>query len=192
MKNFVSFLVGAAVGTGVTAYFMRRWCDQRIKEEVQSVKDKWSENAIKPKNDQSDDPIVDTEENTVITEHVDYYATTEEINKMTDIVETEGYKARKEAEREARANAKPYMISEIEYSNGDYEPIDLTYYADNVLVTDDNMEPVEDVEGTVGFNALSHLMKGGPEDDIIYVRNDRLRVDYAVMRDDRQFSSILR
>lgn len=192
MKHFVSFLVGAAVGAGVTAYFMRSWCDQRIKEEVQSVKDKWSERAIKPEGNHSDEPIVETEDNTVITEHVDYYATAEEINKMTDLVETERYKARKEAEREARANAKPYLISEIEYSNGDYEPIDLTYYADNVLVTDDNMEPVEDVEGTVGFNALAHLMKGGPEDDIIYVRNDRLRVDYAVMRDDRQFSSILR
>lgn len=189
MKNVLAFLAGAAIGAGVTAYFMNQYCEKRIREEVQSVKDKWEE-------DHAPDPEEDVKEESPIapeiTEHIDYTASTEEIAEMTDLVESEGYKKRKEAELELRKNAKPYMISQEEYSSGEYEVIGLTYYSDNILATDDTMEPVEDVEGTVGFNSLAHLMKGGPDDDIIYVRNDRLKIDYEVLRDDRPFSPILR
>lgn len=189
MKNVLAFLAGAAIGAGVTAYFMNQYCEKRIREEVQSVKDKWEE-------DHAPDPEEDVKEESPIapeiTEHIDYTASTEEIAEMTDLVESEGYKKRQEAELELRKNAKPYMISQEEYSSGEYDVIGLTYYSDNILATDDTMEPVEDVEGTVGFNSLAHLMKGGPDDDIIYVRNDRLKIDYEVLRDDRPFSSILR
>lgn len=188
MKNVIAFVAGAIIGAGVTAYFMNQYCEKRIHEEVQSVKDKWEKDHTTTK------PVVETEEvkEEDPIETADYTMSSEEIAEATDLVESAGYKKRQEAELEARKNAKPYMISQEEYSNGEYEPIGLTYYSDNILATDDTMEPVEDVEGTVGFNSLSHLMQGGPDDDIIYVRNDRLRVDYEVMRDDRPFSSFHR
>ena len=187
MKNVIVFVAGAVIGAGVTAYFMNQYCEKRIHEEVQSVKDKWE-------NDHKKEPEVEIEEikEEDPIETADYTMSSEEIAEATDLVESVGYKKKQEAELEARKNAKPYMISQEEYSNGEYEPIGLTYYSDNILATDDTMEPVEDVEGTVGFNSLSHLMQGGPDDDIIYVRNDRLRVDYEVMRDDRPFSSFHR
>ena len=37
MKNVLAFLAGAAIGAGVTAYFMNQYCEKRIREEVQSV-----------------------------------------------------------------------------------------------------------------------------------------------------------
>lgn len=85
---------------------------------------------------------------------------------------------------------KPYVISPEEFGEGEeYEKISLTYYADQVLA-DENDELVEDVEGAVGFESLTHF--GEYEDDSVFVRNDRLKCDYEILLDQRTYSDVVK
>ena len=82
----------------------------------------------------------------------------------------------------------PYIITPDEFGEfDDYETISLTYYADGVL-TDDMDEPIEDVDGLVGVDSLSHF--GEYEDDSVFVRNDRMKADYEILSDLRNYSDI--
>ncbi|HZK46450.1 MAG TPA: hypothetical protein VFC64_00760, partial [Atopostipes sp.] len=83
----------------------------------------------------------------------------------------------------------PYVIPPEEFGEFDnYEKIGLTYYADQVL-TDDDDKSVEDIEDTVGFDSLNHF--GEYEDDSVFVRNDRLKCDYEILLDQRNYSDVI-
>ena len=75
------------------------------------------------------------------------------------------------------------MISPDEFGEfEDYRTINLSYYADEVLADeDDNI--IEDIEGTVGEESLSHF--GEYDDDAVHVRNDRIKCDYEILLDER-------
>ena len=80
------------------------------------------------------------------------------------------------------------MISPEEFGEfEEYEKISLTYYADQVL-TDENDEEVDNVEECVGVESLNHF--GDYEDDSVFVRNDRLKCDYEILLDQRNYTSI--
>ena len=72
--------------------------------------------------------------------------------------------------------------------NEDYERISLTYYADQVLV-DENDEMIEDVEEMVGFESLNHF--GEYEDDSVFVRNDAKKCDYEILLDQKLYSDVI-
>ena len=85
---------------------------------------------------------------------------------------------------------KPYVISPEEFDdNEDYETVSLTYYSDGVL-TDERDNVIEDVEGTIGEDSLTHF--GEYEDDSVFVRDDRKKIDYEILADDRKFSEVYR
>lgn len=81
----------------------------------------------------------------------------------------------------------PYTISYEEFGEKDYETIGMTYYADKVLVEDITDEVVEDIDGTIGYDSL--LRFGEYEEDMLYVRNDDLRIDYEISLSSRSYYS---
>ena len=94
----------------------------------------------------------------------------EDLKKYKSIIQKEGY--------------TNYSRS-VEEKKGD--PLSLTYYADQVL-TDENNEEVDDVEEIVGEESLTHF--GEYEDDSVFVRNDRLKCDYEILLDQRNYSDV--
>ena len=64
----------------------------------------------------------------------------------------------------------------------------LTYYADHVL-TDDFDNPIEDVEAMVGEESLNHF--GEYEEDAVYVRNERHKIDYEILLDERKYTEVV-
>lgn len=132
--------------------------------------------------------------------------------KAKDILKEEGYSSDKDGhpldeddeddedeesepilERVSRSAQKSmkesYVISPAEFGEEDYEEIELTYYADDIL-TDDHGDIIEDPEEIIGPAALSTF--GEYEDDAVYVRNDERRCDYAVLKDMRNYSDLPR
>ena len=84
---------------------------------------------------------------------------------------------------------EPYVIPPEDFGEfDDYEKISLIYWADRVL-TDDNNEVVEDLEGSVGIDSLTTF--GEYEDDSVFVRNPRLRCDYEILLDQRNFEDVV-
>ena len=84
----------------------------------------------------------------------------------------------------------PYVISPDEFGEkDDYDTITLMYYEDDILA-DDNEDKIDDVDGIIGYDSLSHF--GEYEDDAVYVRNDARRTDYEVLRMLKTYADVLK
>lgn len=188
--GIAAFILGAAVGSGITWYFLKDKYEKLAQEEIDSVKEVFSKRASdisekdEPQNDVEDIPEEPTDKeldsykqfmNKV--EYTDYST-----NKTTDI--------KQEKANEPEHEERPYVITPEEFGElDDYDQISLTYYSDQIL-TDENNELVEDVDRVVGFESLNHF--GEYEDDSVYVRNDRLKCDYEILMDCRKFTDVLK
>lgn len=84
---------------------------------------------------------------------------------------------------------RPYVITPEEFDEIDeYNTISLTYFADEVL-TDDQMNVVDNIDEIVGLDSLSHF--GEYEDDSVFVRNDKLKTDYEILLDTKTYEEIM-
>ena len=180
-KVIFAFVAGAAVGVGASWQYFKKKYETLAREEIESVKELFSYK----KEAVSYDFSADLEEGVSINtsqqprrlkeeNYFDYSA----ISKKPD-----------EKKKEDDCPG-PYVIPPEnfgEYEN--YERISLTYYSDNILVDDDD-RPVEDVEGTVGVESLSHF--GEFEDDSVHVRNERLHCDFEILLDPAPYSDIVK
>lgn len=128
----------------------------------------------------------------------------QDINEYTTKIRENGYtnytdcsrtadepKAREKSEEEVTKNT-PEVVSPDEFENSEeeneYEKISLTYYEDQVLADEDD-NPIEDVENLVGFESLTRF--GEFEEDAVYVRNDRLKCYFEILRDKRLYSDVV-
>ncbi len=76
----------------------------------------------------------------------------------------------------------PYNISPDEFEEDDYESDEYTLYADG-YITDNYGMPLseDDIRNSIGENYMSYF--GSYDDDQIWIRNERLRMDFSVIRD---------
>ena len=76
---------------------------------------------------------------------------------------------------------KPFLISEDAWSEGvpGYGSESLSYYLDGDLLIDDE-SGVLDIDETIGQDALEEFRNFETKDDIIFVRNPKLGMDYEV------------
>ena len=187
--GIAAFILGAAVGSGVTWYFLKDKYEKLAQEEIDSVKEVFSKRAsdISEKDEPQDD-VEDTPEEPTVKE-VDSYK--EFVNKLeyTDYSTNKTTEDKQEKAADIEHEDNPYVITHEEFGELDeYDEISLTYYSDQIL-TDELNELVEDVENTVGFESLAHF--GEYEDDSVFVRNDRLKCDYEILLDNRRFSDVI-
>jgi len=177
--NFLMFVLGVAVGSVVTWQYVEKKYERIAQDEIDSVdsNDKFiEEDRIKADNAKEKPSIIE------------YAARLREqgYTNYSDIVDEKP----EEVKEKSMSVDKPYVIAPEEFGElDDYDTISLTYYADEVLV-DDNDEIVEDIENVVGFDSLNSF--GEYEDDSVFVRNDRLKCDYEILLDQRKYPSVIR
>jgi hypothetical protein len=176
-KNIVNtfiFIAGAAVGSVVTWQFVKKKYEQIAQEEIDSVKETYAKLHDKTNDTDVEETVTDE---TPVYDEEDY----EEYDALTTVYGGENVPN--------MGHDKPYVIPPEEFGeNEDYDQFSLTLYADNIL-TDENDCIVEDVESIVGVESLTHF--GEYEDDSVFVRNDRLKVDYEILLDTREYSDVL-
>lgn len=82
---------------------------------------------------------------------------------------------------------EPYVISVEDFADmEDYEIKYLTYYADGLLADDADGDPVDDMGELAGYKFIDCF----GEDDVVYVRNDRLQCDLEITRDYRTLKEV--
>lgn len=190
LKVGLAFVLGAATGALVANKYLKTKYEKIADEEIASVKAVyWTktnpEAAAYAKKD-----VEYTEE--VYKQHQQAAkSAAEQAKEKPDIVKY-AEKLHKERYTNYSTTAKPgepYVISPEDFGEfDDYEKISLIYWADQVL-TDDNNEVVEDLEGSVGIDSLTAF--GEYEDDSVFVRNSRLRCDYEILLDQRNFEDVI-
>lgn len=187
------FVIGAAIGAGVTWKLTKTKYKAIADEEIASVKKAYhTANEINSSNTVTSNEVVkatDVEEKVKCAVSKDELEKQEIVRKEYDYIITEsGYSGKKLKTDEDYP--VPYVISPDEFA-GDYEfeTVDITYFADGVLC-DENNVPLEDIENTIGNDAVRHF--GEYENDAVYVRNERLKCDYEILRDERKYADLKR
>lgn len=178
LKSVFVLALGAAIGSAVTWKLLKTRYEQLTQEEIDSVKEvysrRYAENA-KPADEDNDAEDADSEE------YVERVLENSYTNYSDMHVKTESKKS--------KVTARPYVIPPEEFGEVEgYDRFSLTYYNDEVLVDEDD-ELVDDVDDVVGSDSLNHF--GDYEDDSVFVRNDRLKCDYEILLDHRNYSDVI-
>ena len=201
LSKFIVFAAGACIGSVVTWRLVKKYYNNIANKEIADVKDwyarKYSEKSESKKADAVGDAIRDA-----IKDGIKKPVTENDIRNLTAQLQNMGYvdysnkedepvkKTEKIEEKEEVDNVeRPYVIEPRYFDEyDDYNTINLTLYADGVLVDDSSNEPVEDVDETVGLDNLDHI--GDYEEDAVHIRNDKLRCDYEILCDTKKYSEI--
>ena len=202
--NVLVFTAGAAIGSAVTWKFLKDKYEKIVQEEIKSVKevfaDRFSDSSGEPSSEESDDEM--SEEDPVIDyrkicwddlEDLDPSELEEEeyqadyagavVSKYEDIANI--YKEGGADNMPSSEPREPYIIEPIEFGELDgYKTFELTYYEDGIL-EDEDYEIVRNPEEILGPDALGSF--GEYEDDSVFVRNERLRADFQILKDYRTY-----
>ena len=204
LKGVLIFVLGAAAGSLATWKLIEKKYKDIAQEEIDSVKDTFS----KMKKNEYPDKLEDYPDFEEFDDSDDSYDSDDEEpkseqkidrNNKPDIVEyakilsETGYTnyAERQDKKEKKGvepveDERPYVISPDEFGEKDgYENVTLTYYADGVL-TDYFDNVISNVDDVVGFDSLDHF--GEYEDDVVFVRNEKMETDYEILRDLRDFN----
>lgn len=174
LKNLLTLTIGAAIGSFVTWKLVKEKYAQIAQEEIDSVKEVFS-------NRQGRSVTKPTDKNKTETDGNEGIVNTDDVKNIIQNYKT--YSKKEETEKKFMSS-KPYVITPEQYNDGDYTAASVTYYADGVLV-DGFDEIIEDVDNVVGLDSLTHF--GEHEADSVFVRNDNLEIDYEILRDLRDY-----
>lgn len=107
-------------------------------------------------------------------------------NRKLEAIDTWDYAV----EVKSRDPEVPYVIHKDEMSQNEkeYEQSSLTYYEDDDVLADERDEPITDQDEIVGVHNLGKFGHGSNDPNIVYVRNDRLGVDYEIARSKGSFA----
>lgn len=180
-KYVATFTVGAVIGAVGTLLWLRKEYNKKVEEAVIEHD--------KNKN-------VQTEEK----EKTEEAPTEKRVNKkMPSAVETinaELIRKHKYVSDDVEATVRtddtqketPYGISGDEFlmDKKEYDKISLMYYDDGVLATEDGTV-VDDILYVLGPNWKQEI--GKYDDDVAYIRNDRIGADYEVIREHLDYSA---
>lgn len=205
--NVLMFTAGAAIGSGVTWYVMKARYERILQEEIESVKETWAhmnqndldgdvsaEEYFDDVEDIEDavEEIYAEEDDFDESDMIDYaqissrYRTSEKKVDDADNTDNDG---EGEGDCDFPYINGPYVIDPSDFADGDhdYDCHCLTYYADGVLAND--WWETLDIDETIGREALEHF--GDVVEDIVHVRNERLKADYEVSRDPRNYADLI-
>lgn len=175
MCNIFMFLAGAAVGSVGTWLAVKGKYAKIAQEEIDSVKEAFS------RRDSNSDKKRGSEDD-------DEYDTVKEYEKQVSAYTTAAENNTESGENDTDDRGKPYIISPEEFGEeGEYDTVNLTYYADGVLADEDD-EEIDDVDGTVGSESLKSF--GEYDDDAVHVRNDMTQCYYEILRDSRTYQEV--
>lgn len=189
LSNIVIFSAGLAIGSAVTWQFFKTKYEKLAQEEIESVKEVYSRKfkKVEPKSEpveKTDDRVEVPEKDPTSGIRDEYEDTLRRLGytNYSDIPKSSG--------KEEASVDRPYVISPEEYGDiEEYEQIELTYYEDGVL-TDDQDEPIDDVDDIVGSDFATHF--GEHEEDSVHIRNDSHKCDYEILQDPRRFADLHR
>ena len=181
MKKLLVFLLGAGTGSVVTWYITKERYKAIANEEIKSVVETFKRRI---------DKVLD-EEKTKIKEDISkssekpYHETVEELGYATGIDTSDGHDYTVITNENLKEGIAPYIISEDEIGNNDYEQRTLIYCADGTIIDEDD-EIIVDPEIIIG-DALDNM---GEFDDALCVRNDNDNTDYIILKSEKTYNEI--
>lgn len=95
-----------------------------------------------------------------------------------------------DAYRATIGEGEPYIICQKEYmeNENDYEQKTFTYFAEDDVLVDEQDKPIELIDMVAGEENLTRFGHGTTDNRIVLIRNDKLRLDFEVVKNDGSYS----
>lgn len=176
IKIIFAFLAGAVIGSGVGYAVCRHICEK----EIQSVKEvyhtKNTEQLTETEKPVREEPVKTKPATKLNKTEVD------RINKILDDLD---YASENTAEQEDIV--RPYQINPDEFGEDEtYGQAMLDYYADGTVVDDEGcILTNSSIRNLIGNNVGD--MFNQTDEDVIYIRNPAVMVDYMINRNDEPY-----
>lgn len=92
--------------------------------------------------------------------------------------------------RELMDPDEPYILHKEEFygSELDYHQQTLTYFAEDDVLVDEQEQPIALVDPVVGEGNLTRFGYGSDDNRIVYIRNDKLSMDFEIVKNDRSYT----
>ena len=179
IKETIIFSLGAAASAVASYFYWKNHYEKWAQDEINTMRDFYK------KREADSNPADDIQEASSVTpeeeqEHPD--DTIPDMMRYAKRIKTCGYTDYAVTKRENTMHkvTYPYDISADEFGeNDDYDCVSLDYYSDGVL-TDSTGDVIDDIDAVVGHDFAQYFDKY--KEDAIYIRNDRLRCDYEILR----------
>ena len=190
-KLFI-FAAGAAIGSAVAWLYAKKYYEQIANEEIESMKE-WLARRVEEQDEAAEEetpePATKSVSPSAKPDLMEYASKVKDLSYFDYSRRNEKpEEPEKPDDEEVDILDEPYVIKpEIFGEEDDYEEVSLTHYADGVLC-DEQDNPIEDVDGLVGADYAEHF--GEYEDDSVFIRNDRLKIDFEILADQRNFSDL--
>lgn len=175
LSKIMIFVAGAGIGSVVTYKLVKKHYDQIIQEEIDSVKEAFSE-----MNGEDDAEDGETKQKNDIEEEPT------EKEAYESIVKESGYAVETD-KKEDKHMEKPYVISPSEFGDSDYAILSLTYFLDGTVLNERD-KIVTNVDELIGEDFANHFGDYPEDPDTVYVRNDKLEIDFEILKDYREYS----
>lgn len=93
-------------------------------------------------------------------------------------------------EEKLRSPHAPYVISKEEFGENEdsYEQVTITYFVGDDVVMDEKEEVIENQDEVVGEDNLLRFGDGSGNPHIVYIRNEKLTLDFEVIKDMNKYS----
>lgn len=181
--GIATFIFGAAVGSVATWFFTKKYYAQIAQEEIDSVKEVFSKKV-------NAEPV-ESEKRDLTIEEIRNHDYSDVLNKCGYSPEEKEVKPVKE-ERPPVYEEEPYVIEPDEFGTMfEYDQIELTYYEGDGVLTDDWNHPIKNPDKLVGPDFVEHFGDYEDESDVVYVRNDKKKAEYAIYSDERKSTEVI-
>lgn len=190
LKNFLIFAMGVGVGALATYQLLKDKYEAIAQEEIESVKQVFGRGETKEGDRDGD--VVDEDYARPDMPNIEEKSRYKKIVKKYvpyNTVREGGPSGLVDSFKAAESSLIPcYVISMEAFSNDnpDYDKISISYYEDDDTLADEQDEIMQEVEGTIG-EALLCFGDQSDDPDVVYVRNERLSIDYEVVRLHRSY-----
>lgn len=188
LSNTLAFTVGVAAGASVTYILIKKYFKKIADDEIDTMREYFQNKRAEGIEAIEEEPD-DAEVKEARDEHQEDKPN---IREYASLIKKENYTSYSDTvtdkKKEVDDVEKPYVITPEEFGELDYSTISLTYYSDDVL-TYESDELVEDVDDIVGADFAEHF--GEYEDDSVFIRNDRMKTDFEILADKRNYSDVV-
>lgn len=197
IKNILIFLAGAVVGGGAAYFVTKRLVEQKCDQEIQEVRDYYSDPDRKTLKDikEVDNAETDEEQEDII-EESPKPSSKPDLKKMAAKVRYDQYygnsgnsdsdSVSKEEDEEVLPDIEIIDENDFRCTN-EYEKKALTYFmGDDTLMDDDDGEIIDDIQGCISHEALNRFVEG-----VVYVRNNKTFTDFEVTEDPRSHEAYI-
>ena len=188
MSNAVVFAIGVATGASITYILVKKHFKKIADDEIDTMREYFQNKRAEEANALEEEP----DEAEVKEARDEHQEDKPNIREYASLIKKENYTnysdTTADKKKEVDDVEKPYVITPEEFGELDYSTISLTYYSDGVL-TYESDELVEDVDDIVGADFAEHF--GEYEDDSVFIRNDRMKTDFEILVDKRNYSDVV-